>query len=110
MPRATSLALVTEGDFLRRGEIGTQRKRPKWLEFLIGRGRLASEYVHAAGRRVDEVMTADPVIVSEDDTLEAVVELMERRRIKRLPVMLRSPSLRRLRAVKCGTSLESRRG
>lgn len=81
------VGMVTEGDFLRRGEIGTERKRPKWLEFLIGPGRLASEYVHADGRRVDEVMTTDLVTVSEDDPLEAVVELMERHRIKRLPVM-----------------------
>jgi len=81
------VGMVTEGDFLRRGEIGTERKRPKWLEFLIGPGRLASEYVHADGRRVDEVMTTDLITVSEDDALETVVELMERHRIKRLPVM-----------------------
>jgi len=81
------VGIVTEGDFLRRGEIGTDRRRPKWLEFLLGPGRLATEYVHASGRKVDEVMTADPCTVSEDDSLETVVELMERRRIKRLPVM-----------------------
>jgi CBS domain-containing protein len=81
------VGIVTEGDFLRRREIGTQRQRPKWLEFLIGPGRLAAEYVHASGRRVDEVMTPDPDTVTEDDSLEAVVELMERRRIKRLPVL-----------------------
>jgi CBS domain-containing protein len=81
------VGIVTEGDFLRRREIGTQRQRPKWLEFLIGPGRLAVEYVHASGRRVDEVMTPDPDTVTEDDSLEAVVELMERRRIKRLPVL-----------------------
>jgi CBS domain-containing protein len=79
--------MVTEGDFLRRGEIGTHRRRPKWLEFLVGPGRLADEYVHASGRRVEEVMTVDPVTVSEDDSLETVVELMERRHIKRLPVL-----------------------
>lgn len=79
--------IVTEGDFLRRGEIGTQRQRPKWLEFLIGPGRLAEEYVHASGRKVEEVMTPDPVTVTEDDALETVVELMERRHIKRLPVL-----------------------
>ena len=39
------IGIVTEGDFLRRGEIGTQRQRPKWLEFLVGPGRLAAEYV-----------------------------------------------------------------
>jgi CBS domain-containing protein len=81
------VGIVTEGDFLRRGELGTQRSRPAWLEFLLGAGRLANEYVHTYGRKVREVMTTDPVFVSEDDSLQTVVELMERRRIKRLPVM-----------------------
>jgi CBS domain-containing protein len=81
------VGMVTEGDFLRRGEIGTERRRPKWLEFLVGPGRLASEYVHTTGRKVEEVMTAKPVTVGEDDDLETVVELMERRRIKRVPVV-----------------------
>jgi CBS domain-containing protein len=80
------MGIVTEGDFLRRGELGTQRRRPKWLEFIVGPGRLADEYVHAAGRKVDEVMTTDPVTVGEGDSLETVVELMERRHVKRLPV------------------------
>jgi CBS domain-containing protein len=81
------VGIVTEGDFLRRGELGTQRERPKWLEFLIGPGRLASEYVHCSGRKVEEVMTPDPCTVTEDDTLGTVVELMERRHVKRLPVL-----------------------
>ena len=81
------VGVVTEGDFLRRGELGTSRRRPKWLEFLVGPGRLASEYVHQSGRKVAEVMTPNPVTVGEDDSLETVVKLMERRRIKRLPVM-----------------------
>jgi CBS domain-containing protein len=81
------VGIVTEGDFLRRGEIGTERRRPKWLEFLVGPGRLAAEYVHASGRKVEEVMSGDPVTVSEDDSLETVVELMEHGRIKRLPVV-----------------------
>ena len=81
------IGIVTEGDFLRRGEIGTTRKRSKWLEFLLGPGRLADEYVHTSGRKVSEVMTPDPSTVSEDDALETVVKLMERHRIKRLPVV-----------------------
>jgi CBS domain-containing protein len=80
------IGIVTEGDFLRRGELGTQRRRPKWLEFIIGPGRLADEYVHASGRKIDEIMTTDPVTVTEDDSLEKVVEVMERRHVKRLPV------------------------
>lgn len=81
------VGIVTEGDFLRRGEIGTQRQRPRWLEFLVGPGRLASEYVHASGRKVEEVMTPDPYTVTENDSMETVVELMERHRVKRLPVL-----------------------
>jgi len=81
------VGVVTEGDFLRRGELGTSRQRPKWLEFLVGPGRLANEYVHQSGRKVAEVMTPDPLTVGEDDSLETVVKLMESRRIKRLPVM-----------------------
>jgi CBS domain-containing protein len=81
------VGVLTEGDFLRLGELGTQRSRPAWLEFLLGAGRLANEYVHTYGRKVREVMTTDPIFVSEDDSLQTVVELMERRRIKRLPVM-----------------------
>ena len=56
--------IVTEGDFLRRAEAGTERKRPRWLEFFVGRGRLADEYVHSHGRKVSEVMTPDPVTIS----------------------------------------------
>ena len=81
------VGIVTEGDLIRRSEIGTQRRRPKWLKFIVGPGRLANEYVHTSGRKIDEIMTPEPCVVAEDDPLEEVVELMERRHIKRLPVM-----------------------
>ena len=81
------VGIVTEGDFLRRSELGTQRRRSKWLEFIVGPGKLAEDYVHASGRKVEEIMTPEPCVVSEDDTLEKVVELMERHRVKRLPVV-----------------------
>jgi len=80
------VGVVTEGDFLRRTETGTERKRPRWLEFITGPGSLAGEYVRTHGRRVDEVMTVDPVTISEDADLDDVVRLMEKRRIKRVPV------------------------
>jgi CBS domain-containing protein len=80
------VGIVTEGDFLRRGELGTQRHRPKWLEFILGPGRLAQEYAHTAGRKIEEIMTPEPCTIDEDETLEAVVEMMERRRVKRIPV------------------------
>src|SRR5262245_60996210 len=81
------IGIVTEGDFLRRSETGTARRRPRWLEFLLGPGRLADEYTRSHGRKVNEVMTSDPVSVTEDAPLEDVVKLMEKRQIKRVPVL-----------------------
>jgi CBS domain-containing protein len=81
------VGIVTEGDFLRRAETGTQRRRPRWLEYLVGPGRLADEYTRSHGRKVEEVMTAEPLTVAEDTPLEEVVKVMEKRRIKRLPVL-----------------------
>jgi CBS domain-containing protein len=81
------VGMVTEGDFLRRGETGTQRRRPRWLEFILGPGRLSSEYVQAYGRKIADVMTSDPVCITEDVSLENVVDTLERHRVKRLPVI-----------------------
>lgn len=83
----TLVGIVTEGDFLRRAETTTERRRPRWLEFLVGPGRLADEYVHTHARKIADVMTPDPYTVTEDTPLEDVVQLMEKHRIKRLPVV-----------------------
>ena len=81
------VGIITEGDFLRRGETGTERRRPRWLEFILGPGRLSSEYVQAHGRKIADVMTSDPISITEDVSLEDVVDALERHRVKRLPVM-----------------------
>ena len=80
------VGILSEGDFLRRRETATQRRRSRWLEFLMGPGKIASEYTHSHGKKVSEVMTDEVQTVDEDADLETVVELMERRRIKRVPV------------------------
>jgi CBS domain-containing protein len=81
------IGIVTEGDFLRRTETKTERRRPRWLEFIVGPGRLADEYVHSHGRKVEDVMTPDPITVSEDTQLDEIVQMMEKRGIKRVPVV-----------------------
>jgi CBS domain-containing protein len=81
------VGIISEGDFIRRAEIGTQRRRARWLRFLLGTGREASDFVHERGRKVGEIMTPDPFTVSEDALLEDVVATMEKHDIKRLPVM-----------------------
>jgi CBS domain-containing protein len=81
------VGIVSEGDFIRRAEIGTQRKRGRWQSFLLGPGSAAADFVHERGRKVGEVMTHDPLTVTEDTPLEAIVQLMEKNNVKRLPVM-----------------------
>jgi len=81
------VGMVTEGDFLRRGELGTERRRPRWLEFLVGPGRLAAEYVQSSGRKVSEIMTSEVQTITPETPLDEVVRLMERHCIKRLPVV-----------------------
>jgi CBS domain-containing protein len=81
------VGIVSEGDFLRRGEIETRRRRSAWLEFFVGPGKLASEFVREVGRTVGDVMTPDPVTISEEATLEEIVQLMEQKGVKRVPVL-----------------------
>lgn len=80
------VGVVTEGDFLRRAEIGTERKRPSWLQFIFGSGSEAADYVQSHGRKVADVMTRDPRTVSEDTPLQDLVTIMEANHVKRLPV------------------------
>ena len=82
------VGIVTEGDLLRRVETGTgARPRPLLLDLLIGPGREALDYVRTHSRRVSDLMTADVLTVSESDPLSEVVRLMERRHIRRVPVV-----------------------
>lgn len=83
----TLVGIVSEGDMLRRSELGTERKRSWWLELLISPGKIADEYVHSHGRKVEEIMTTDVVTIRRNAQLDEVVELMARRYIKRLPVV-----------------------
>src|SRR6516165_5880440 len=81
------VGILTEGDLLRRSETGTEKQRPRWLEILMGPGRMAGEYVRTHGRKVEAIMTTDLITVTGDTPLDEVVGLMERRRIKRVPVI-----------------------
>jgi CBS domain-containing protein len=80
------VGIVSEGDFLRRSEIGTQRKRGRFLKFIAGPGKEASDFVHEHGRKVAEIMTEEPLTITEDTELGEIVQLMEKNNVKRLPV------------------------
>src|ERR1700738_2966222 len=64
------VGIVSQGDFLHRAEIGTQRTRGRWLKLLVGPGKAASDFVRESGRKVEEIMTPDPCTVTEDATLQ----------------------------------------
>lgn len=81
------IGIISEGDFVRRKEIETQRKRGRWLKILLGPGGSAFDFVREQGRKVGEIMTSDVYTATEDMTLEDIVQLMERQNVKRLPVV-----------------------
>jgi CBS domain-containing protein len=81
------VGIVSEGDFLRRSEIGTPRSRNRLLGFIFSHGGAADDYVREHGRKVSEVMTPSPITVSEDASLSEIVTVMERNHIKRVPVV-----------------------
>jgi CBS domain-containing protein len=82
------VGIVSEGDFIRRSEIGTQRPYIGWLDFLWGPGKAAVDFVRENGRKVGDIMTKGELFTaSEDLPLDQIVQLMERHNIKRIPVM-----------------------
>lgn len=80
------VGIISEGDFIRRSEIGTQRKRGRFLKFILGPGQQAADFVHEHGRKIAEIMTPEPLTIGEDTPLEEIVRLMEKNHVKRLPV------------------------
>jgi CBS domain-containing protein len=81
------VGVVSEGDFIRRSEIGTQRKRGRWLKFILGPGKSAGDFIHEHGRKISDVMTTSPVTITEDTALAEIADIMEQNNVKRLPVV-----------------------
>jgi CBS domain-containing protein len=81
------VGIVSEGDLLRREESGTEHTRSWWLKLLMGRETLAAEFVKEHARRVRDVMTRDVLTVSPDTEATEIASILERNRIKRVPVV-----------------------
>jgi CBS domain-containing protein len=81
------LGIVSEGDLVRRVEAATAGRRAWWLELLADPAALARDYVKTHGRRAADVMTRDVLTVGPDASVADVAQLLERRRIKRVPVV-----------------------
>src|SRR5271169_2170487 len=81
------VGIVSEGDLLRRVEIGTERHRPRWSEPYSSNSRLAAEYVKSHAKRVADIMTREVFSVDEMATLGEITDLLEAKKIKRVPVV-----------------------
>src|SRR6516165_2800415 len=86
-PDGRLVGIVEEGDLLRRAETGTERHQPRWSEPFSSNSRLAAEYVKSHARRVADIMTREVFSVDETATLHEIVDLLEEKKIKRVPVM-----------------------
>jgi CBS domain-containing protein len=81
------VGIVSEGDLMRRAELGTERERSWWLELLTPNSILATDYVKAHGRKVGEVMTRKPITAAPDTSINAIALLLEKHAIKRVPIL-----------------------
>jgi len=82
------VGMVSEGDLLRRPEIGTdQRRHSWWLSLLVERTDLAQEFVKSHGTKAGDVMTKNVITVTEDTPIEEIAEILEKNQIKRVPVV-----------------------
>lgn len=81
------LGVISEGDLIRRPEIETDRVGASWLHLFLSDEERARDFVKSHGRKAREVMTQPAICATPDTQLAVVVQLMERHRIKRLPVL-----------------------
>lgn len=81
------VGIVSEGDFLRRVELGTGPTDRPWFDAFFGAGESAAAFARAYGRSVDEIMTRDPVCVAPDADLIEAIALMESHHVAQIPVV-----------------------
>ncbi len=80
------VGIISEGDLVRRAELGTDQARSWWLRLMSGESA-AADYVKTHSTRVRDVMTRPVISVTEATPLEKIALLLEKHRIKRVPVI-----------------------
>jgi CBS domain-containing protein len=81
------VGMVSEGDLLRRHEIGTDRFDNPWWARLFDGDRATAQYVRSHATRAADIMTRPVISVTEDTPIADVVSLLESHRIRRVPVL-----------------------
>jgi CBS domain-containing protein len=81
------VGIVTEHDLLRRLANGPRSTPPHWLQFMIKRQEMANESARFHEAKVAEVMTCNPLTITEGAPIEDACRLIEKHGFKRLPVV-----------------------
>jgi CBS domain-containing protein len=81
------MGIVSEGDLMRRAEVGTGRRRTWWLAMLTSKQALAAEYVMEHSRKVTDVMSRAVVTATPETPLYRIADLLEKNGIKRVPIV-----------------------
>jgi CBS domain-containing protein len=81
------VGLVSEGDLVRRKEIGAEQKHSWWLSMFGNAAVLADEFVKSHGVTAKEVMTNKVITADEETPLWEIAETLEKEKIKRLPIV-----------------------
>src|SRR6516164_10290841 len=84
---AKLVGIVSEGDLIRRVEIGTERLRSREVETPMPSDAQAKEFVKSHAKRVSDVMTREVITAQPETPLREIVNLMEKHSIKRVPIV-----------------------
>jgi CBS domain-containing protein len=81
------IGIVSEADLMYRTEIGTMPGK-SWLQRLLtDNAVLARDYIRSHSHRVADVMTKNVVTADERTSLADIAALMQRHRVKRIPIL-----------------------
>jgi CBS domain-containing protein len=81
------VSIISEGDLMSREEIGAAVHHPWWIEAVPPAATLAAEFAKSHGKRVEEVMSEQVITATEDAPLAEIAAILERNRIKRVPIV-----------------------
>ena len=83
----TIVGIVTEADLMRRKELGTERQRRPLARFFTSNLTIEQEYIRAHAGTAADVMCRDVVTTGPKTPLSEIVDLFEKHRIKRVPIV-----------------------
>jgi CBS domain-containing protein len=84
-PSGRVVGVITETDLLR--EDGKSAQGSPWLQMVAGTDGLTGDPVRLGARKVEEIMSRDPITVAPAAPVAHACHLLTQHRIKRLPVI-----------------------